>query len=276
MIYLGIEDTGKVIGITIDNALKSQITDIAYNCDPSIQVRLEVLSEEKVLAVHVSKGMDKPYRCKEGFFIRNGPSTQKLKRDEIVNLINQTSSVRFDEVLNDRFQFPQDFSQNSLEEYIKIAGIITHAASKDILISLNAAQVEENQFKFTNAGILLFAKDPQSFFPESYITAVKYKTNERFGILDKKDFKGTLIDQIEQTLAFIFRHMNVEPSIQVSAPHLGSRKDIYEYSPVAIREAVINAVVHRDYLYDSSTSMCICSQIISRLKIQEVYIEDLL
>lgn len=253
VIYLGVDDSGKIIGITVDNALKSQVVDIAYNCDPSIQIELEELRQEKVLAVHVKKGVDKPYRCREGFYVRNGPSTQKLKRDDIVNYINQTDKVRFDESLNERFKFPHDFSKEAFDEYLKSSGISTHASVKDILISLSAAQEDEGQFKFTNAGVLFFAKDPQFFFPESYITAVKYKTNERFSILDKKDFKGSPISQIEQTLAFILRHMNIEPSVQfVPGPNLGSRIDIYEYSPIAIREAVVNAVVHRDYIYDSS------------------------
>ena len=253
VIYLGVDDAGKIIGITIDNALKSQVTDIAYNCDPSIKIHLEALSQEKVLAIHIPKGIDKPYRCKEGFFIRNGPSTQKLKRDEIVTLINLTGSVRFDEALNERFDFHHDFSQVALDEYLKISGISTHATAKDILESLNAAQKDENHLKFTNAGVLFFAKDPQAFFPESYLTAIKYKTNERFSILDKKDFKGSLISQIENTLAFVLRHMNIEPSIQMDGvSYLGSRRDIYEYSPIAIREAIVNAITHRDYLYDSS------------------------
>ena len=212
VIYLGVDDSGKVIGITVDNSLKSQITDIAYNCDPSIKIELENLPHDRVLAVHVHKGNDKPYRCKEGFFIRNGPSSQKLKRDEIIAMITQTESIRFDEAFNERFKFSLDFSQEALDEYLKVSGIATHATTKNILESLGAACVDENHFKFTNAGVLFFAKNPQAFFPESYITAVKYKTNERFSILDKKDFNGPIISQIENTLAFVLRHMNIEPS----------------------------------------------------------------
>lgn len=253
VIYLGVDDQGKIIGISIDNSLKSQITDIAYNCDPSIQIQLKAHPKDKVLAIHVDKGLNKPYRCKDGFFVRNGPSTQKLRRDEIVALIQQNGNFRFDESINERFSFPKDFSQNALDEYLKISGIVTHAKAKDILESLNAAQFVEEQLKFTNAGVLFFAEKPQEFFPESYITAVKYKTNERFSIIDKKDFMGSLITQITDSLAFVIRHMNVEPNIHVEkGPYMGSRKDIYDYSPIAIREAIVNAVAHRDYYYDSS------------------------
>ena len=252
-IYLGVDDSGKIIGITADNALKSQVADIAYNCDPSIKVRLQHYRQEKVLAVHVAQGLDKPYRCKEGFYIRNGPCSQKLKRDDIVTLINQSEKIRFDEALNEHFQYSKDFSQQALDEYLRICAITVHASSRDILISLNAADEKQRDLKFTNAGVLFFAKDPQRFFPESYITAIKYKTNDRFSIIDKKDFTGSPISQIENTLHFALRHMNVEPEIcMVKGPLLGTRHDVYEYSPIALREAVVNAVVHRDYLYDSS------------------------
>ncbi len=253
IIYLGVDDSGKIIGITIDNALKSQIADIAHNCDPSIKITFQEYRKEQVLAVHVASGTDKPYRCKEGFYLRNGPSTQKLKRDEIIALINQTDKMRFDESINEQFDYSKDFSKDALAEYMRISGIASHASAHHILISLNAAEEIQNQLKFTNAGVLFFAKDPQKFFPESYITAVKYKTSERFSIIDKKDFKGSPISQIEQTLGFVLRHMSVEPTIAIKkGTVLGARQDIYEYSPLAIREAVINAIAHRDYLYDSS------------------------
>ena len=249
VIYLGVDDSGKIIGIPIDNQMKSQVTDIAHNCDPSIQITFHEYRPEKVLAVIVGKGTDKPYRCKEGFYVRNGPSTQKLKRDEIVALINHTDKMRFDEAINEHFHYPKDFSQDALNEFLQINGIKTNASAHDVLLSLNVAEEDHHHIKLTNTGVLFFAKEPQRFFPESYITAIKYKTSERFSILDKKDFTGSPLSQIEQTLVFILRHMNVEPII---GPLRGARKDIYEYSPVALREAVINAVTHRDYLYDSS------------------------
>ena len=161
--------------------------------------------------------------------------------------------MRFDEIINEHFQYPKDFSRDVLEEAFRICGIATHAAAHDILISLNAAEQIENQLKFNNAGVLFLRNEPQRFFPESYITAIKYKTSERFSIIDKKNFLGSPISQIEQTLSFIIRHMNVEPFINMEKSGLrGARQDIYEYSPLAIREAIVNAVTHRDYLYDSA------------------------
>ena len=67
VIYLGVDDSGNISGISITNALKSQVIDIAYNIDPSIKITLQEYRKEKVLAIKVPSGSDRPYRCREGF-----------------------------------------------------------------------------------------------------------------------------------------------------------------------------------------------------------------
>ncbi len=252
VIYIGVNDSGKLVGVEITNRLKSQIIDIAHHCDPSIHVQIKEFHEEGVLAVYVESGDNKPYRCKDGFFIRNGPSSQKLKRDEIIEMVNRSGKIRFDESIDKRFMYSKDFSEESLNGYMKNCGITLTASVKDILLSLNVVEEKDQQLLFNRAGILFFAKNPQKFLPESYVTCVKYRTNDRFSIIDKKDFLGSPIFQIEQAMGFLLRHMSVEPVIEVGEDKLGARKDVYEFSPVALREAVINAVTHRDYFYDSS------------------------
>ncbi len=102
----------------------------------------------------------------------------------------------------------------------------------------------------THTGVLFFANNPQAYYPEAFITAVRYQTNDRFSILDKKDFTGSPITQIEESLAFIMRHISV--NIHIDATQSIMRQERYDYPPTALREAIINAVTHRDYLYDGS------------------------
>ncbi len=252
-IFLGITDHADIIGIDITNQLKSQITDIARNCDPSIKITLIAHAKNKVLEIKVTEGTDKPYRCKDGFFLRIGPSSQKLKRDEIINFINHTGKIHFDEAINDTFCYPQDFSKESLTAYLKLCGINTKLPAKDILLSLNIAKENQQKLLLTNTAILFFAKNPQKHLPESYITAVRYQTNDRFSIIDKKDFYGSPISQIEATMEFLIRHMavatDISPDLQTT---LAARRDLYDYPPIALREAIVNAVVHRDYFYDGA------------------------
>ena len=67
-IFLGVSDDGKEKRIKVTNKLKSQIQDIANNCDPKIKIKFEVF--ENILIIHVEEGKDKPYKCREGFYLR--------------------------------------------------------------------------------------------------------------------------------------------------------------------------------------------------------------
>ena len=254
VIYLGVNDQGEIVGIDITNKLLSQIKDIAHNCDPSINIKCISHKKLKLIEIQVEKGTDKPYRCKGGFYMRMGPNSQKLKRDEIVNFINNTGKIRFEEQPNTKFDFPADFSEHALKDFLQRCQITSHANAKDILLSLNAAKEIKKNIQMTNAGILFFAKNPQQFFLESMVTFVQYQSNEsRSAVIDRKDFKGTLIEQIENVLSYIKSQMKVGVSISpIANGQLGMRQDIYDYPLEALREAIVNAVTHRDYLYDGS------------------------
>lgn len=252
-IYLGVADNGEITGIDFSNHLSSAIYDTARNCDPIIEIELIPYKSQKVVAIVIPEGINKPYKCKDGFYLRMGSCSQKLKRDEIILLINNSGKIHFDEAVNQRFKFPEDFSNEELTQYLIKCNIDNNFKSQDVLLSLNLVEETKEKFLLKNAAILFFAKKPQFFFPEAYITCVSYKSNDRFNILDKKDFQGTLIDQIEQSLEFVKRHINVATDFtNVEKGLTGAREDIYDYPLIAIREAIINAVVHRDYLYDGA------------------------
>ncbi len=157
--------------------------------------------------------------------------------------------ANFDEAINRRFDFENDFSKEGMQKYLKRCNLDLNVPPEEILLSLSVAKKTNSSFQLMNAGVIFFAKDPQYFFPESYITAVRYKSNDRFSIIDRKDFSGSPLSQIEESLAFIIRHMNVSASFTDLG---GVRQDIYDYPPIALREAIVNAITHRDYLYDAS------------------------
>lgn len=246
-IFVGISDDNQVKGIAITNKLKSEIFAIARNCAPSIHIDLITHANATVLEIKVFEGIDKPYKCAEGFFLRTGPTSQKLKRDEILQLIQDSHRINFDEALNYSFQYPQDFSQETFQAFLQQANISTSLPDEEVLQSLYVAKKIDNQLLFTNTGVLFFAKNPQQFFPEAYITAVKYLGRDRFSIIDNQDIKGNLISQIEQTMNFIERNMGVQAELLSS-----SRKNRYDYPLLALREVIVNAVTHRDYHYDGS------------------------
>jgi ATP-dependent DNA helicase RecG len=93
------------------------------------------------------------------------------------------------------------------------------------------------------AGLLLFGKQPQAFLSHAYISAVRWEGVEAGEtIIDRQDITGRLPQQIEHAEAFILRNTRLSTKIERVR-----QEDRREYPRAAIREAVVNAVVHRDY-----------------------------
>lgn len=246
-IFIGIADDGSVAPVKLSNILKSQIMDVARNCDPAVQIKLQAVGDG-VIAVNVPEGKDKPYKCKEGFFLRIGPNSQKLSRDEIIGLVQHAGKIRFDEIINEQFSYPKDFDAEEWDNFRKASGYPLSMKAHDALINIGIASLHEKKTLFTNAAVLFFAKEPQKFFPEAKITCLKYNGQSRFDIADRRSFGGTILRQLENAVAFFDKYNARQIKITGSPRH----EEWEDYPSVAIREAIINALVHRDYFYDSS------------------------
>lgn len=246
-IFIGIADSGAIPGIAISNELVSRIQDSARNCDPPVRISFHKHAG-KVLEVCVAEGNEKPYQCADGFFLRNGPNTQKLTRREIVEIAVAAGTQRFDETLNTRFEYPRDFDEGAFSRFLELSGINLPADTESILRSLDVAERQGGHLRMRQAGVLFFAKEPQYFLKESLITCVRYEGADRFGVIDRAEFMGTPTVMIEEALKFVKRNTSVAYEIDGAAQH----RELYTYPLAAVREAIINAVMHRDYFYDGS------------------------
>ena len=230
-IFLGVTDKGKIKGIKIANELKAQIQDVARNCEPSID--LNITSAGNILIIEVPEGKNKPYQCKEGFFIRVGATTQKMKRDEIVKFIIAESIVHFDKEINYKFDVNKDFDKEKFRQFLKEANISLGGRNyRAVLENLGAATRQKSKFFLNNAGVLMFAKDVARFFRQSFVTCVLYKGNDKVKILDRKDYKGGLLYNYNQTLMFLKNYLRLEYIIEGAGP----RKEILEIPEEALKK----------------------------------------
>lgn len=133
-IFIGIEDTGTVSGVTIDNDLKSKVAMMAHECDPSVETELEVF--DNVLVVKVPEGKDKPYRCTNGFYLRNGASSIKLTTHEIIGFIQTESKIKFDELRNITVKYPGQLNRVAISRYKELAGITASLNDDELLTNL--------------------------------------------------------------------------------------------------------------------------------------------
>jgi len=240
-IIVGVTDKGEVKGVKIDNKLKTRIQDIANKCRPVPEIMMEAV--DNVLVVNVREGVDKPYECSSGFYKRIGPISQKLNRDEIIDFFKSEGKIRFDELINDKFEYPRDFDKARFERFLELAGLSKTASTEKMLISLNVAEKQEGRLYFNNAGVLFFAKDPQHFIPWSVFTVVLFKDENGVDIIDRKEIGGSLFEIVEQVMDFVKLYSKVAYRFTGSP----QRENIYEYPFEAIRETVINSVMHKYY-----------------------------
>ena len=248
-IFLGVSDQAVPVGIKIDNRLKSQIQDMARNCDPSVIVELKSVGD--ILIVEVPEGINKPHACSDGFFIRIGANSQKLGRDEIFAMGIKSGRLRFDEQICAAFNLSSDLDESKLLAYLDVATLDNNLSALDTLINLEVICMENKKPTMTNAGVLLFANDPAKFLRSAPVICALYQGNEKVEILDRKIYNNGLLNNIEQALTYVKQHMDVRFEITSL-----KRKEIPQYPEEALREAIVNAVMHRDY-FDASGDIMI-------------------
>lgn len=247
-IFIGIEDNGAVSGVTIDNTLKSKVQMMAHECDPSVEIELQVFNN--ILIVHVAEGKNKPYRCTNGFYLRNGSSSIKLTTKEIIGFIQSEGKIKFDELQNKSVKYPEHLNDAAIKRYKKLAGITSDISSDELLANLGLVYTDESTSVINNTGILFFIQNPTQHIPQSTVTCVAYKGNTKVNILDKKTFDLDLITNIDDAIGFLKRHLNIAYEIKENR-----RKEKMEIPEVVLREAVVNAVTHRDYFEKGANVM---------------------
>jgi ATP-dependent DNA helicase RecG len=248
-IFLGITDDKVIKGVKITNILKTQIQDMANNCQPPVKIILEPFAD--VLIVNVREGTDKPYKCSQGFYTRVGPISQKLSRDEIIDYFKSEGKIRFDELINLRFDYAKHFDPAKLDAFLRLAGITKVLDNADMLVNLGVAEKQDGKVIFNNTGILFFAKNLQDIYYHTAVTCALYKGTEKVDVLDRRDFNEDIVSNIDRSMNFLKQYIPV----RYEMTGMPRRKEIPEIPYDALREALINAVAHRDYFEKGTNVM---------------------
>jgi ATP-dependent DNA helicase RecG len=200
-----------------------------------------------VLLITIRESENKPVQCREGFFWRQGASTQKLSRDEIRDFFRNESAIRFDLSICPKFRYPEDFDREKYAVWVGESRITPNSSIEDVLVNIEAAERVGGRLIFRNVGVLFFAKNVRHFFPQAYVTCLLAKGTDKVHILDRKDFDGGIVADIEDALRFIERNTRTAYRIERL-----KRENVSEYPMKALREAITNAVMHRDWFIEGA------------------------
>ena len=252
-----------VNGVYDANDLQTKITNL---CSQSMEpvVRPEILTfeyeENTVVAVKINEIEQikkpcfyKPYGLKKGAFIRIGDRDDLMTDYEIYAIQSYKDRIIEDKRPTKDAKI-EDLNKELLEDYIDKVKVSRPNFSKfsfeKCLKLSNILDQNGKQYFPTLAGIMVFGEYPQSFYPQLFVacTVLPGKNlgetgsfNERF--IDNQRIEGTIEEMFYKTMNFITRNMKT----RVVIDSLGKRTDFPEYPVDALKEAIVNALVHRDY-----------------------------
>ena len=235
-ILVGVDDQGQKIGLQNRNRKKSQIQTAARNIDPPLVVDIEEV--EEILIVTVPSGPNKPYCANGIFYMREVANTQQMKREEIRNFFFKEGLILFDEQPCPGFDIRRDLDPKKYSAFVRMAGIPATMRRMDVLRNLLILKEDG----ITNAGALLFSKHVPRFFLQASLTCAVFQGTTKVKILDQATFQGNIVENYNNGISYLLSHLNTEYIIKG-----GPRREVLELPEEALRESLINALVHRDY-----------------------------
>jgi ATP-dependent DNA helicase RecG len=239
LLLLGVDDRGKVVGEKLTNKMKAEINTIARNCDPSIHLK-NIRQMGKVVVIEVAEGDEKPYSSSSGYFRRLDAVTQKMTQREVRAIFRETEDISFEDIACKDLSL-KEISLKKVKSFLQEANM-SYKISKANLASFLTSLSIYRKDKINNAGALMFASKIEKFIPHTESIFAAFKGTDKTNIYDRNDVKDDLLIQFNEAVAFLKKHLNVRSEIRGF-----DRFDIYEIPLDALREAVVNAIVHRDY-----------------------------
>ena len=239
-ILVGVDDSGNLKGLSNPDHHRTKVRQWSQNFNPPIKIEIEEVAN--VLVVDVPES-NRPHSSSGTFYRRKGRDSQKLGQREIRDLLQAKGELEWDEIVNDRFRYPEDFDQEEFDQFVEDANISNTIPQKNLLRNIRAAKFDEDgEIKITNTGILFFAKNPKTFLPQAEIQCTHWESEEKDSIIDRKKISEPMISAIDLALDFI------EDNIGMRTVVRGRRREKIPQVPEPVfREALVNAVMHRDY-----------------------------
>ncbi len=250
-LVIGIANNGEITGINESEAEKQMehLDKMIYesSAPPIIPlVHTQRVGDKVILLIEVSSGMNKPYYIKslgmeKGVFVRLGRSTMKANADMIEELKWSSRGLHYD--MSSLYHTTMnDLDMAAIEDFFSFRKGSNKNSINAILASFNIIHEEHKSKYLTVTGMLLFGKQPEKHLSEAFIICSRFSGISGRTAIASQDCTGTLFEQFEMAFAFILKHLHRSFVIRGK-----KREEKLEIPEVAIREILLNAIVHRNY-----------------------------
>ncbi len=245
-LMIGVEGSGKVVGFDGGDAEIQKIANLIHSrlgLTPRIFVQEIENLPVLVIEVEPAQGVI-PYNGR--YLRRVGSTNRDFTPQELANHMLRRSGQSWDSLPSSWGMEHCDL--HAVQAFVQMAHARLPQASSSTpeLLLQNLGLFREG--KLTNAGVLLFTSRSQECFPQAMVRLGVFRSP--IDIVDSHDLEGNLFQQVELAMERFRRLLTVRYDTTVTEPSLTGlqRREIWEYPLEALREAVINAIIHRDYL----------------------------
>ncbi len=242
-LIIGVDDDKNIIGIDDKNIfeIKDKIASVIYDsCYPNILPEIYTITTEDklLLVIEVFRGNLIPYYIKKegknsGVFIRLGATNRKASFENIIELERQRNNISYDEEIN----YEVDFKSLDLTPIYKEFEKQKKPIDINKLKNLKLVKEEHSKLYATNALLIAIG-----YYEHSAVKCARFKGTTMEIFTDKKEYDSDIFSILSNSLSFIQNHINLKGEIKGLY-----RVDTYEIPTEALREALINALIHRDY-----------------------------
>ncbi len=242
-VLIGVTDSNQIVGAKIDNNKRSAIHGSIGEITPMCHYDMyEVdVDGKNVWVIEVPSGKNKPYFFSGSTYIREGANCQKLTNvEEIREVFQRHERVYFDAIPLPKVNLLNELDPDTLREFKREAHIVSDINDSQLLDNLKV--FDDNNIA-KSGGVLFFARHPENTFFHAVVRCVRFKGTDKVYILDDKTFGGPLLQQYNNSIEWLKGKLQVAYQIEGTGP----RKEVWEIPLAVFKEAIVNALAHRDY-----------------------------
>ena len=251
-IFIGVTDGSNISqNLLIDNSKRSAIQDSLDSIQPKIDCEFYPLSISgcPIWVIEVPEGDEKPYFASGSVYMRRGANSQKLRNpSDIRQLFADAGSLHYDEGTCKWFS-ATDISEQYVREFKKRAGITAKAGGIEFIRNLRLLNPKGEMM---NVVPMFFSDACGTAIPQAVIRCFRFKGTDKVHIIDSKTFEGPVFKQYDDATNWLKEKLSVEYVMDGFNP----RREIWEIPLDAIKEALTNAICHRDY-YETGANITV-------------------
>ena len=251
-VLIGISDKGKIKGLTIGKTtLRDWANQISQSTEPRLVPEIEHLkiAGKEVAVIKIKEYPIKPVSVKGKCYRRVGNANRLMTPQEIAEMHFHSIGTSWDAFPTEDKTL-EDIDLKKIEKYIREANATgrrkIEGSPQEVLEKLELVK----DGKATWAAVLAFGKEPQKPLLQSAVHCGRFRM-DKTQIIDDLMVEADLINQVDEVMKFVARHISVRYEFEGKP----KRKEVWEYPLEALREAVINAIVHRDYTVPSNVQL---------------------